>query len=160
MRQYTGYVAAVAGRVMGSTLPREDLEEVVADVFLSLWTHAGTLEEDRSLRPWLAAAARNRAVDKLRRAGPALPLLQDAADPNVLPQQAVERRERSAALAQAIDALPEPDRSLFLRYYYEGQPLHEAARSLGLNLSTAKTKLARGRARLKKALQKGGFSHA
>ncbi len=52
---YTGYVTTVACRTLGTQLRHEDLEEVVSDVFLALWQHAGTLDPSRPLRPWLAA---------------------------------------------------------------------------------------------------------
>ena len=57
--------------------------------------------------------------------------------------------------------MEEPDRTLFLRYYYEEEPLHQIAPQLGLGLSAAKSRLARGRKRLKTQLtEEGGEHHA
>ncbi len=53
IRRYTPYVSACVYRVMGS-LPREEPEEAVADAFVALWRHAGELDPERPLRPWLA----------------------------------------------------------------------------------------------------------
>ena len=52
-----------------------------------------------------------------------------------------------------MDGLEEPERTLFLRYYYEGEKLKTIAAELNLNLSTAKTKLRRGRLLLREQLQ-------
>ena len=55
----------------------------------------------------------------------------------------------------AVDVLEEPDRTLFFRYYYQGDKLMDVARDLGLNASTAKQRLFRGRQKLKKQLMEG-----
>lgn len=78
IRQYTPYAGAAAYRVLGPVMPREDLEEVVNDVFVSLWRHAATLEPERgTLRAWLGATAANTAKNKLRGYSPVLPLSED-----------------------------------------------------------------------------------
>ena len=61
--QYSGYAAAVARGVLGPQASREDLEEIVADVFVALWRSAARLDETRPLKSYLAAIARNAAVD-------------------------------------------------------------------------------------------------
>ena len=71
--RFTPYVSAVAWRVLApSSATREDLEEVVADVFLALWNHAGEIDPARA-RTWLGTVAKNRAVDRLRTLSPASP---------------------------------------------------------------------------------------
>ena len=55
--------------------------------------------------------------------------------------------------------MSEPDRTLFLRYYYEEEPLNQVAQELGLGLSAAKSRLARGRKRLKELLSQEGGEH-
>ena len=161
IRRYTPYVGAAAYRVLAAC-PREDLEEVVADTFVALWEHAGQLEPDRgSLRAWLGTVAANKAKNKLRSRPAALPL--DEAVPAAgTPESTLEQRESGEALWRAVDALEEPERTLFLRYYYEGEKLKTVAADLGLNLSTAKTKLARGRKLLRAQLTKttGGEEYA
>lgn len=155
IRRYTPYVSAAAYRVM-ATLPWEDLEEVVADTFVALWSHAGELEPERgTLRAWLGAVAANKAKNRLRAYTPAVPLDEDAPASDA-PEREVEDRETRDALFQAVDGLDEPERTLFFRYYYEGEKLKTIAAELGLNLSTAKTKLARGRKLLRGRLEATG----
>lgn len=157
IKAFTPYVGAVVWRTAaGTAASREDIEEAVSDVFLTLWARAGDINSEKGLRPWLAAVAHNRAVDMLRRLPPTCPL--EDSQPSIAPGPAelAERRERVERLWQAVDALEEPDRTLFLRYYYEGEMLKTVARDLDMNLSTAKTKLARGRKKLKDILTKGG----
>ena len=142
IRRYTHYVAAVAARALAPEPLREDLEEVVSDTFLALWRSRESLDPVRSLRPWLAVTARNLAIDRVRR-----------------------RRETDAIPDHLPDSRPGPEElaernqlhSQFRRYYFEEEPLHQVAKELGLNQATARTRLARGRHKLREALcGKGG----
>ena len=71
MKQYSGYVAAIVCNISQGSLSVEDVEELSADVFLSVWNHAAGLMEDRPLRPYLAQTARNTAISRLRKRGEA-----------------------------------------------------------------------------------------
>ena len=155
--RYTPYVSAVILRTLAGRACREDVEELSADVFVALWTHAGTLdpEVEKGLRPWLAAVAKNKATDFLRRSRPSAPIPEDAPDPSPGPEELAQRRDQSARLWAAVDGLEEPDRTLFVRYYYEGDKLKTIAAELGLSETAAKQRLFRGRKALKAALQEG-----
>ena len=159
MERYLPYVSAVVWNILRNAMPPEDGEEVVSDVFLAAW------RQPEALRPglvkgWLAAVARNKAKNRLRRMGRDLPLEEDALDipgPDDPPgeyERAVERQ----LVRQAVDALPGPDREVFLRHYYYAQTVQEIAHCMDLNLSTVKTKLRRGRMRLKETLTREGFT--
>ena len=159
IRRYTSYVSVTVWRTLsaGGSAPREDVEEVVSDVFLALWTHAGELEPGRDLRPWLGTVARNRAADRLRRQRPeALPLSEADQVPGPGPQEAAEQREWAERLWRAVEAMAEPDRTLFLRHYWYGDKLKDVARDLGMDYSTAKNRLLRGRRALREEWTKGG----
>ena len=153
IQRYTPYVSAVILRALAGRACREDVEELCADVFVALWTHAGEIDPDQGVRPWLAAVARNRATDWLRRQRPAAPIPEDAPDPAPGPEELAQRRERSARLWAAVDALGEPDRTLFVRYYYEEDKLKTIAAELGLSQTAAKQRLFRGRKALRAALK-------
>ena len=153
IQRYTPYVSAVILRALAGRACREDVEELCADVFVALWTHAGQIDPDQGVRPWLAAVARNKAIDRLRRQRPAAPIPEDAPDPAPGPEELAQRRERSARLWAAVDALGEPDRTLFMRYYYEEDKLKTIAAELGLSQTAAKQRLFRGRKALRAALK-------
>ena len=67
VERFTPYVSAVILRPLAGRACREDVEELCADVFVALWSHAHQLDPEQGLRPWLAAVARNKAADWLRR---------------------------------------------------------------------------------------------
>ena len=153
--RYTPYVGAVLLRALAGRACREDVEELCADVFVALWANAPGLDPEQGLRPWLAAVARNKATDWLRRCRPTAPIPDNAPDPAPGPEELAQRRDQSARLWAAVDALDEPDRTLFVRYYYEGDKLKTIAAELGLSETAAKQRLFRGRKALRAALQEG-----
>lgn len=155
VKRFTPYVSAVLLRALAGRACREDVEELCADVFVALWANASALDPEQGLRPWLAAVARNKATDWLRRSRPAAPIPDNTPDPAPGPEELTQRREQSARLWAAVDGLDEPDRTLFVRYYYEGDKLKTIAAELGLSQTAAKQRLFRGRKALKAALQEG-----
>lgn len=156
VKRYTPYVGTVICRTLSGQVSREDMEEITADVFLSLWRHAEALREEEGLRAYIGAIARNAAVDFRRRQRPAGELPEAAADPRDGPEQQAVQREWSHRLWQAVEALGEPDTTLFVRYYYEEDKLKTVAKELGISPGAAKQRLHRGRKALKKALSEGG----
>ena len=158
--RYTPYVGVTVWRVLGGSASREDLEEVVSDVFLAAW------KDRKKLRPgqvkgWLATVARNRAINRRRDRREDLPLEEDALllSPDS-PHVEAEQGELREVLSRALGSLDRADRELFVRHYYYGQTVARAAEEMGLNLSTAKTRLRRGRERLKDYLQEVGYEFA
>ena len=65
-----------------------------------------------------------------------------------------ERKDTAEHLRLALDSLEPLHKELFVRHYYYGFTIAEAAKEMGINLSTAKTWLKRGRETLKEMLSK------
>lgn len=152
MDQYGGYVATVVRNVLGTAGTLEDAEEVAVDVFFALWEHADTVTEGK-LKPWLGAVARNRAKDLLRKRRPALPMDEDVLTiPTDSPEDQAMLEAQKQLLLDTVRAMPEPDREIFLRYYYKFETMEAIALGLGMPLGTVKTRLHRGRKRLKELL--------
>lgn len=159
MDLYTPYLSAVVWRVMGPAAAAEDVEEVVSDAFLALWAHREELRPERGIKSWLAAVARNRAIDRLRTAPPpALPLEEAGNAGAGSPEEELARRMFAQALRRAVESLPPPDDQLVLRFYYEEERLKDIAGELGLSLPAAKSRLSRARRKLKEILKKGGLT--
>jgi len=158
MDHYLPYVSTVVWNILRGAMPPEDAEEVASDVFLAAWDHAEALEPGH-IKGWLGTVARNRAKNRLRAAGRTLQLEEDAPDipcPDT-PSDELERRETQRIVRKALAALPDEDRVIFLRRYYYAQTTAEIAAALALNESTVRTRLHRGRAKLKEEMQKEGF---
>ena len=151
IERYTPYLNTVIYRASGAALSREDMEEIVSDVFVSLWRNAERLDPGKeTLRPYMAAAARNQAYKRLGALRDAVPLeeLNPSEEPRAADGPAEER-----LLWDCVKELGEPDFELFVRYYKYGETLRQISSATGLKLSTVKTRLSRGKKKLKQILE-------
>ena len=155
--RYRPYVRAVFAHILRELGTREDLEELCADVFVTLWQHAGEPEPEQ-LKAWLGTVARNRAKNWLRQRRElpmdpdSLELALPAGSPGLEDQ--LIRAELAAAVRRAVDSLRPRDREIFLRYYFYLQPVQTIARELGLAPASVRSRLSRGREKLRKKLEK------
>lgn len=152
MERYAGYAYAIIERMLLPGLPRSDAEEALADVFISLWRSAKQVPEG-AVRPYIAAMARNRARDALRARHAELPLEEAELEiPGRSPEQALTESETRERTRRAVESMGEPDREIFLRHYYYFQSVADIALALDMNVNTVKTRLRRGRERLRNEL--------
>lgn len=112
------------------------------------------------LKSYLGRIARNRAISALRGRREEVPLEDDVLPlPAPGPEDELLRREEYAALRRTLDALPEPDRTIFLRHYYRCETVAAIADGLHIPVNTVKSRLRRGRERLRRELTEGGCFH-
>lgn len=149
-----------------------EAEDVVQEAFLRAWRAearrgSGSPGPDNP-RAWLLAIVRNAAWTRLRvaarSAGRVVPF-EDAArelDRAALqgdPEQPLAERQRAAALRRAIAALPAGFREAVVLRDLEGLTYAEAAAVLGVPEGTVMSRLARGRKRLRAAMEGGEDAH-
>lgn len=160
MDQYSLYVLKIVSSVLRPAMTQEDIEEVTADVFLALWRSAGSIRTPEALKGYLAKTARNQALNKLR-AYRETAELEEATLVVEMPSMddALSQQEQRWAVQATLAQLPEPDREIFLRHYYYCQTLTVIAQEMGMGLSAVKSRLSRGRQKLKTELEKGGTYH-
>lgn len=153
MDKYIPYVSAVCWNILRNSMQPEDAEEVVSDVFLAAWDQAAEIRPG-SVKQWLGAVARNKARNRLRLLGQDLPLEEDVLElpGEQTPEGSLDRREEQRLVRRAVDQLPGEDKEIFLRHYWYAQTLPEISACMNLNLATVKTRLRRGRLRLKQLL--------
>lgn len=155
--QYTGYVSVIVRQIIGKRMSPQDVEEVTADVFFALWQQAAQVKAGH-LKGFLSTIARNKAINKLREHGEMADLEEDILLPaSQQPEQLWEAKEQKQIVEAALLEMGQPDRDIFLRHYYYCQTVAEIGEALSINPSTVKSRLARGREKLKKHLTEGGF---
>ncbi len=156
---YTPFVSSILARILKNK--DRDIDELTADVFLAVWDNRRKLEAGK-LKSYLGVISRNKAFSLLRKEREELPLEEDILiydNENI--ELRVEQKELSKLLKEALQSLPTAHRELFVRHYYYGQTVSEAAEEMDINESTAKSWLKRGRERLKEALaEKGALNYA
>lgn len=152
MDRYIPYVSTIVWNILRSAMTSEDAEEVVSDVFLAAWYQAEDLKAGK-VKAWLGAVARHKAKNKLRQLGQELPLEEDLLElPDDSAVERMEREEERRLVRQAIDSMSPKDREIFLRHYYYSQQISEISREMRMPESTVKSRLRRGRMKLKEYL--------
>ena len=155
---YSPYVFSVLSRKLGFFQTPEDLEELASDVFFSLWRHR-KLVRSAHLRGWLSKTAENRAKDFLRRQRLKTVSAEDCLSlPDHAAEALADTELRRQLVRSALDALDPENREIFRRYYFRDCTVDEIARAMSINPSTVKSRLQRGRQKLKEALTEGGIS--
>jgi RNA polymerase sigma-70 factor (ECF subfamily) len=140
-------------------LPLPDGEEVLQEVFLSLFQHLDRGKSRDNLRGWLFRVAHNLALKRRYRTrreleARAVAGAEDLAiDPQPSPEDRMANRQTRERLLAVVDALPEQDRRcLFLRA--EGLRYREIAEILDMSLGAVSLSLSRSLGRIARSAER------
>ena len=134
-------------------------EDVVQDSFLGLWRNAGRYAEAKgSVRGWLLAIVRHRAIDTIRRQKKGVTLDDDTTDivpaaltlPDIWPE--VAGRLDAEEIRVALEGLPSAQREAIEFAYFDGLTQREIATRTGAPLGTVKSRMRLGLVALRREL--------
>jgi len=158
-----GEIVAMYGRRVGQlayrlTGWRDDVDDVVQDVFLSALKHLPRFRRDSSLWTWLATITVNTCRSRRRRRWLQqrflrLARLNRRADSAAPPEQGSTDRETFERVRRAVRALPANQREAVVLRYLQGMAIEQVARVLGVRRNAVEVRLHRARARLKEVLR-------
>ena len=139
--RYSGYVAGLASRLLGSG--DSDLDDVVQDVFWLASRRIGKIRDLVQARGWLATVT-TRVVRRklLRRRFRAL--FHASPDSGDVPARGATAEEHAvlARLYEVLEGLPTDQRLAWSLRYLEGEPLDAVATACGCSPATAKRRVA------------------
>ena len=143
---YTLYARTVHG-ILLSRVPRGDVDDLLQDVFLQAMQRLPELRDPSAFSGWLAAIARNRAIDYFRHSRPTseLPDEVPTADPD---------RVAGLAVMGVIRGLPEAYRETLTLRLVEGMTGPEIAERTGLTEGSVRVNLHRGMKLLREGLER------
>lgn len=167
-----------AGQLLGVILrivrQRDAAEDVLQEVFVSVWKNAGSFNPALAqAQTWLASIARNRAIDSLRRvqAAPAMlsttlagsggddddrDWLDDFAGDTPGPAEQLEAAGEARAVRGCMERLTRDQQQVLALAFYQGASYPEVAEHLRQPLGTVKSWVRRGLIALKACLERGG----
>jgi RNA polymerase sigma-70 factor (ECF subfamily) len=159
---YDRWQPLVHGVVLRIVRQRDDVEDVVEEVFWQAWRQAGRYETGRgSVQTWLLTIARSRALDKVRalkrlREEPmdgenGEQVVQLAAEGD--PSMNTEAAERRVIVLAALAELPAEQREALELGYFSGLSQTEIAERTGQPLGTIKTRMRLAMQKLRGRLQ-------
>jgi RNA polymerase sigma-70 factor, ECF subfamily len=150
---YARYSRMVHG-ILLSRVPPADAEDLLQDVFLQALPRLRALRDASRFGGWLAAIARNRAIDFHRHTKPAVELDEESTTPSSdSPSAGTPRHTAEAkAVLDAILTLPETYRETLLLRLVEGMTGPEIAARTGLTHGSVRVNLHRGMQQLRDIL--------
>jgi RNA polymerase sigma-70 factor (ECF subfamily) len=165
VRLYEGRVYNLCYRMLGDSDSAADASQ---ETFLSAFRNLRRFRGG-SFRSWMLRIATNTCYDILRArkrrpaisldaalaADDASPHAFDPPDQRESPDEFALRRELGAAIQQGLNHLPEDQRITIILCDVQGMPYDEIAQITGTTLGTVKSRLSRGRARLRDLLKAG-----
>jgi RNA polymerase sigma-70 factor, ECF subfamily len=142
-QRYGSLTYSLAVRIVRNMAVAED---VVQETFLRIWNQIGSFDQKKgSLKPWVMAVARNRAIDHLRSA-------KDYHPQNILELERLEHysqyadfeseiinRDSVKRMGPVLETLTDNQRIVLRLGFYEGLTHTEIASRLNQPLGTVKT---------------------
>src|ERR1051325_8666932 len=134
---YVRYSRMIHG-ILLARVPHAEAEDLVQDVFMSAMRQLRGLRTASAFRGWLAAIARNRAIDYFRAARQSVPLEDN------LPDHGEPAGDNAFAILETIKQLPEAYRETLILRLVEEMTGPEIAQRTGLTPESVRVNLCRG----------------
>jgi RNA polymerase sigma-70 factor (ECF subfamily) len=151
-------------RAVRSVLRDErDVEDVMQQAYVNAFVHLGQFERRAQFSTWMTRIALNEAFARRRKSqAPAGDgavheeqsgeLMNSIPSPAPDPERQAYAGELTRALEEAVDALPETYRTVFMLRDIEGLSTSETGQGLGIGDEAVKTRLHRARAMVRSAI--------
>jgi RNA polymerase sigma factor (sigma-70 family) len=155
------YFRRVFATCLGIVQDVKEAEDMSQEVFIEVFRSVRNFREDAKLSTWLYRIAVNRSLDAVRlkkRKGKIVQLDGEAEEKLtgehtfIHPGAALEEREKSRLLYEAIHALPENQKAAFTLSRIEGMSQKEVAETMEIKEGAVESLLQRAKQNLKKML--------
>ncbi|UXX79194.1 RNA polymerase sigma factor [Reichenbachiella carrageenanivorans] len=163
---YNQYATKVYNTIISYTKNAEDAEEVLQDVFVTLFNTAAKFKHEASVSTWIYRIAVNKSLDFLRkknsakRMGVFSSLYKKGSNETIIepvdfvhPGVTLENSEDAKLLFRVIDRLSDNQKTAFILTQIEGLPQQEVADIMKITRKSVESLLQRAKANLRIALE-------
>lgn len=164
---YNEYADRVFNTLLSYTKNTEDAEELLQDVFVTIYNSAISFENNSTISTWIYRVAVNKALDFLRKKNSkkrfgifsslyskeSSEMKYDSIE-FVHPGIQLENQEDAAFLFKAIEALPENQKTAFILTQIEGLPQKKVGEIMEQSRKSIESLVQRAKANLKLELKK------
>ena len=130
----------------------QDVDDVLQDIFLKIHNNADSIKDDTKIHAWVYRITRNAVIDYYRKKA----AVEMVELPDDLINESAEdlsaNSEIAACLKNMIDSLPEKYKEAVILTEFQNLTQKELSEKMGLSLSGAKSRVQRGRKKLKQML--------
>lgn len=154
-QRYQGNVMAFARSLLGCD---EDCHEIVNDVFLTVWTNAGTFAGRSIVRTWVLGITHHKVIDSLRKRQRNKRIIEDyqrVPESDHIddgPEQIIMSSDNAKQVHVCLGQLSTAHREVLHLAFFEDLSCNEIANVLGCPVGTVKTRLMHARNKLKPLL--------
>lgn len=159
---YDLYNRLLYGLIISIVKKREEAEDVLQEVFITIWERASTFNEDKgNVYSWIITLTRNKAIDRIRSKGykTQQKASQDVDAPefslegdNFDPLETTIFSDRAELVRKALTEIPDQQSEVLKIAYYSGMTQQEISDKLKIPLGTVKTRMRQGMLKLKDIL--------
>ncbi|CAK0759083.1 RNA polymerase sigma-70 factor, ECF subfamily [Azospirillaceae bacterium] len=157
MRRHLPMSLGVAQRMVGNPT---DADEIAQEAFLKVWTGAARWRSDgqAQFKTWFYRVVINLCIDRKRKkTTEPLDEAEDAMDPSPNSFDQISTQETARLMSDAVNALPERQKSAITLFYYSDLSGSETAQALNVSVSALDSLLVRGRRALRARLMALGI---
>lgn len=158
IEDFSNYIYTIV-RNSNYNLQDEDIEEIVLDVFLTLWNNQNKLDINKKMSSYIAGITKN-LIKKKYRQNKTSENIEDYEE-TLIDFSNIEisfiQREKNTIISNELDSMKQVDKDIFMAYYYFEKNIREIANYYNMSETKIKSKLFRIRKRLHKSLRKRGY---
>ncbi len=158
MAKYNSYIYTIINN-FPINFSKEDEEEIILDVFLTLWNNKEKLDINKSITAYIAGITKNLILKKARKQKNLENI--DEYQEKLANTQNVEldylESQKNKFIINELEKMKKEDREIFTQYYYEERKIKEISIMFKISESKVKSKLFRIRKKIKKILKEGGY---
>lgn len=159
VEDYTRYIHKII-KNYHTALTKEDEEEIVLDVFFTLWKNQNKLDWNCNISPYISGVTRNLIKKKFRNVHFNESI--DDYEELLISESSIDliyaEKEINKIIISSLEKMNFDDKNIFLLYYYEMKSIKEICGIMNISESKAKSKLFRVRKKLNKTLKIRGYS--
>jgi len=162
IQDFSGYIHTIIENNVGNRLSMEDKEEIMSDVFLTVWHNKEKIDNTKPLKYYMAGITKNLISNKFRNQNKydnqielknvELVNLQDM-------DMICEQNQILEVISEELNNMKPKDYKVFAKYYYYSKNIKEIAKELGMTESNVGVRLHRIKKKLRKELSKRGFKY-
>lgn len=162
INDFTGFIYTVIENNSKNQLSVQDKEEILSDVFLTVWKNKKIIDTSKPLKYYMAGIAKNLIKNRLRKQKRENNWIefseQEVQDLNDI-ELICEQRQIMEAISEELNSMKITDYKIFSKYYYYSKSIKEIAEELNMSESNVGVKLHRIKKKLRKNLTKKGFTY-
>lgn len=154
------YVRYIAGGIVKNA---ELTEDVVQEVFISIYKNINSVKEPEKAKGWIKTITYNQALQTVKKEAKYVLLSEEEetdkfdnlveTDTFVMPGHALEQEDTQKLFMSFLDELPVKQKIALESFYFDGKQIKQIAEETGISENTIKTSLRRGKMALAEKIE-------